>query len=367
MFSRYITRKTAKAFTYSFLASMGVLSIGAFADVNAQSRQLSLADILIALRSKKAVIEEKNRILADAVKDRGITFTLTPEIEKELETTGAYRILIDAIKDKTTAPKPVEPKQPETKSPEPKPDTTVAKATFESYRQSASQNFEKGAVEAGISDLSKAIDLRPGDAGARVERAKANLRLEKYELAITDLNKAIEVEPMSGWFEIRAQVNEKLKRTDAAIADYKRAVELDAANQSATASLKRIELENKKPEPVKVEAPKVEPTATAVPTPQLTPEAPAGPQDVGPIDLFASRLAQPVYTDLDRRMGLQGKVVVQVTLDEKGKVTSVQATTGPKGLRRSAEEAVNRSKFNPVIVEGTPTKVTGYIVFNFVK
>ncbi|HMT07828.1 MAG TPA: TonB family protein [Pyrinomonadaceae bacterium] len=352
------------------LATLGIVFLGAFADTNAQARQLSLADILIALRSKKAVIEEKNRILADAVKDRGITFTLTPEIEKELETTGAYKILIDAIRVKTTPATVAEIKQPEVKPAEIKP--IVVQPTFESYRQSAAQHIEKGALELGISDLTKAIDLRPNDASAHADRAKANVVLEKYELAITDMNKAIEIEPRAAWFEFRAQVNEKLKRTDAAVSDYKRAVELDAANQNAVNSLKRIELENRKPEPVKVEPvkvdpPKAEPTSVVATTPQSTPEVPAGPPDVGPLNLFASRMAQPAYTDLDRRMGLQGKVVVQVTLDERGKVIEVQATSGPKGLRRAAEDAVNRSKFNPVVVEGAPAKVTGYIVFNFIK
>ncbi len=46
--------------------------------------QLSLADILIGLRSKKVNLAERNTLLSGAVKTRGITFALTPEIEKEL-------------------------------------------------------------------------------------------------------------------------------------------------------------------------------------------------------------------------------------------------------------------------------------------
>src|SRR5436189_3908215 len=60
----------------------------------AQSNQLMLADILIALRSKKVTLPERNKILADAVVVRGVTFVLTPEIEKELADTGADRNLI---------------------------------------------------------------------------------------------------------------------------------------------------------------------------------------------------------------------------------------------------------------------------------
>lgn len=357
----------ARAAVYSVVVSAVVLVLGAFVESNAQTRQLSLADILIALRSKKAVIEEKNRILADAVKDRGITFTLTPEIEKELATTGAYPILIDAIRVKTSAPAAVEVKPVEPKSPDIKPSAPPAQPTFESYRQSAAQHLEKGAADLAIADLAKAIELKPNDVYARIDRAKALIGQEKYEAAMPDLDKAIEIEPRSVWLELRGQVNEKLSRKDAALADYKRAIELDAANQNAANSMKRIEAEVQKPETAKVVPVKTEPAPIVVKSQTSAPEVSSGPPDVGPLNLFASRLAPPNYSLLSRQMGLQGRVLVQVTLDENGKVLSAQATTGPKPLQNAAEDAVKKSKFNPVIVEGSPAKVTGYIVFNFVK
>ena len=85
--------------------------------VQAQAPQLSLADLLIGLRSKKVSLPERNTILTEAVRQRGVTFTMTPEIEKELETTGASPTLIEAIRQKgtvvkavaTSSPKPVAP------------------------------------------------------------------------------------------------------------------------------------------------------------------------------------------------------------------------------------------------------------------
>src|SRR3954467_64992 len=71
-------------------------------------RELSLADVLIALRSKKADISEKNKLIADAIKQRGITFSLTPEIEKELDGTGAATDLIAAIRQKMPSPQPIQ-------------------------------------------------------------------------------------------------------------------------------------------------------------------------------------------------------------------------------------------------------------------
>src|SRR5436190_19495670 len=60
----------------------------------AQGGQLSLADILIALRSKKVTLTDRNKILTEAINSRGTTFTLTPEIEKELTVTGANTVLL---------------------------------------------------------------------------------------------------------------------------------------------------------------------------------------------------------------------------------------------------------------------------------
>ena len=69
----------------SLAVMIAIFSINSFA----QQAQLSLADFLIGLRSKKVTIEERNKILTDAARERGVTFALTPEIEKELENTGA--------------------------------------------------------------------------------------------------------------------------------------------------------------------------------------------------------------------------------------------------------------------------------------
>jgi len=66
----------------------------------AQAPSLSLADLLVGLRSKKVSLPERNSILTEGVAQRGVTFSMNPEIEKELETTGASPSLIDAIRQK---------------------------------------------------------------------------------------------------------------------------------------------------------------------------------------------------------------------------------------------------------------------------
>ena len=91
-------RKILSAILAAAVMSIFVLSQSAIAQ---QGPPLSLADFLIALRSKKATMQERNKLLTDATRARGVTFELTPEIEKELEATGADKELVDAIKAKT--------------------------------------------------------------------------------------------------------------------------------------------------------------------------------------------------------------------------------------------------------------------------
>ena len=60
-----------------------------------------------------------------------------------------------------------------------------------------------------------------------------------------------------------------------------------------------------------------------------------------------------------------GKVEVEVTVDENGKVMSAQATSGPATLRDAAVEAAKRARFTPTKLSGAPVKVIGLIVYNF--
>lgn len=105
----------------------------------------------------------------------------------------------------------------------------------------------------------------------------------------------------------------------------------------------------------------VEPVKADPLPPQVT-----GPVQIGALNIFASRLATPIFSEADRRLGFQGKVTVYISLDETGKVVSLEARTGPKNLRVLAEDAIKRSKFNPITVEGKPVKAEGTITFNFI-
>lgn len=329
----------------------------------AQSKQLSLADILIALRSKKAMMPEKNRILAEAVKARGITFALTDDIEKELGNTGAEPGLIDAIKSRMPAvakaevkPPVVEPVKP---APPPPPD-------YDFYKSRAEKAIATNELDAAILDLTKALELKPNAAAAYLQRGELLAKQNKHESAVADFDKSIQYDEKSAAaFVGRAVSREKLRNVDGAMGDYRRAIDLDPKNEVANSAFNRLmaekaaaEAKTKPAEPVKEVK-----TEAAVQAPPTTADRIIS---LGALNAYAIKLEAPVYTPQLRRMGFQGKVTVLVSLDEKGEVSSATATEGPKPLRGIAEDAVKRSKFKPALMDGKAVQSSGYITYNFV-
>lgn len=80
----------------------------------------------------------------------------------------------------------------------------------------------------------------------------------------------------------------------------------------------------------------------------------------------AISLPQPPYPPAARAVRASGAVNVQVTVDEKGNVTSASAVSGHPLLRAAATAAARQARFAPTKLSGAPVKVTGVIVYNFV-
>jgi len=358
--------------------------------VFAQAKALTLADILIALRSKKADIQEKNRILTEAVNQRGITFAITPDIEKELDATGADIALIGVIRTKSVSEKaadtakvqaPVQIASTETKPLGPKPD-------YAFYRNRATAALAMSDLEGALVELGKAIELKPQDPVAYSDRGDIYSRLQRWPAAAAQYSLAVEKDPKDtrSWYRLGA-VSEQLNKQEDAFLNYQKAVEADPNNDQAKAGVARLkdpvekvraaraaaEAAAAKPEPPPVTRPvPVETKTVSKDEKKNSADDNAQPanqglmRNFGALNEYATRLAVPVYSLNDRRMGLQGKVTVSVWLDADGNVTKVDATDGPAQLRRTAEDAARRSKFRPILVDGTPQAVTGYIVYNFV-
>ena len=73
----------------------------------------------------------------------------------------------------------------------------------------------------------------------------------------------------------------------------------------------------------------------------------------------------PRYPSAARDAGISGAVVVEVTVNEAGKVISARTISGPSELRAVSEEAAKGWEFKPTTLSRIPIKVIGTITFNF--
>lgn len=75
---------------------------------------------------------------------------------------------------------------------------------------------------------------------------------------------------------------------------------------------------------------------------------------------------QPRYTEVARRANVQGVVVVQAVIDERGNVTDVKVLRGlPMGLDQAAIDAVRMWRYKPATLHGQPVKVYFNLTVNF--
>jgi protein TonB len=77
-------------------------------------------------------------------------------------------------------------------------------------------------------------------------------------------------------------------------------------------------------------------------------------------------MPSPPYPPIARQIRAQGPVSVQILVDEQGKVVSAQAVSGNPTLVTAARDAAMRARFTPTLLSGTPVKVQGTIIYNFV-
>lgn len=86
----------------------------------------------------------------------------------------------------------------------------------------------------------------------------------------------------------------------------------------------------------------------------------------GVLNGYAKSLPKPAYSAAARAVQAKGKVIVQVTIDERGNVVSATAIDGHPMLRGDAERAARNAKFSPTLLSEVPVKVTGVITYNFI-
>lgn len=91
------------------------------------------------------------------------------------------------------------------------------------------------------------------------------------------------------------------------------------------------------------------------------------PVHAGVLNGKAISLPKPDYPAEARSAGVDGVVVIQVTVDEQGNVVDARAVSGPKILQEPSVNAALQAKFSPTLLQGEAVKVTGVLVYNFGK
>jgi TonB family protein len=393
-----------------------------------QKARLSFSDVVYVLRSKKVSLSYRNKLLIDAVRERGIDFTLIEEFKRELLKNGADPELIEAIQEKSPKPqvisasKPIlttaTPALPDRGTPALPPDAAL-------YRNRGDDYLAKGEYKRAIAAYDLAIRLNPQDAVSYYNRGfayhyndnqdrafedyKTAMRL-KSELAlqpamqcvlynrlirdntdkiIKECTKAISSDSEFALaYYVRGNAYLDQKDPDRAIADYNKFIKLNPKSASAYINRgdayldkedydraradynKAIELDPSN-ETAKEYLLSLQAVLSNISTnKQKLSVAPNGvnPEQIisyGELNSRATRLIIPVYPPEAKKMFIQGIVTVQVTIDEEGNVISAKANSGQGLLRFSAETAARKSKFLPVIVSNQTVKATGFIVYNF--
>jgi TonB family protein len=94
---------------------------------------------------------------------------------------------------------------------------------------------------------------------------------------------------------------------------------------------------------------------------------PGGPISGGILNGKAVSLPVPQYPPAARLAGDAGEVAVQIIVDEQGNVVWAEASEGPATLREAAETVAWKARFTPTKLLGQPIKISGRVLYNFVR
>lgn len=74
----------------------------------------------------------------------------------------------------------------------------------------------------------------------------------------------------------------------------------------------------------------------------------------------------PVYPFIARRLGKEGRVLLRLTIDEKGNLLNVEVIEDPGyGFAEAAVEAVKKSTFKPAMQDGRPVMSKALLPIRF--
>lgn len=115
------------------------------------------------------------------------------------------------------------------------------------------------------------------------------------------------------------------------------------------------------------------------PTPMTAPILQNGDEDFYSADFYkvgeikgnignakAILLPKPAYSEAARDAGAEGKVKVEIEINEDGEVVAAKAVSGNPLLYEDAQKAALNAKFSAPKINGEKSKVSGFLTYNFV-
>jgi Ca-activated chloride channel homolog len=99
--------------------------------------------------------------------------------------------------------------------------------------------------------------------------------------------------------------------------------------------------------------------------PNAVGERPRAPLSGGVLNTKAVSLPKPTYPSAAKNAGAQGRVVIEVVIDERGKVVEARAVSGHPFLQQAAVQAARQARFAPALLSGAPVKIKGIINYVF--
>jgi Ca-activated chloride channel family protein len=90
-----------------------------------------------------------------------------------------------------------------------------------------------------------------------------------------------------------------------------------------------------------------------------------GPISGGVLNSKAVSLPKPDYPSSAKSVGAQGRVVVELMIDETGKVVKARAISGHPLLQKAAVAAALQARFSPTMLSGEPVSIIGTISYTF--
>lgn len=123
------------------------------------------------------------------------------------------------------------------------------------------------------------------------------------------------------------------------------------------------------PKPVEISTPKnIETTKSHDSVVQTQPKA-SMPKDMEFGSEFGPKFLHremPVYPMMAKRLGKEGRVLLRLTIDEKGNLLNVEVLEGSGyGFTDAAIEAIKRSAFIPATIDGKPVLTKALLTIKF--